>query len=241
MDEYVEYKVDPRPAARGIYIPRELAGYYRAATPIDRWAPSSARLFYWIRRGLVAAPYQSAPAEDVVATFDDLVTSQAITLLREAGIPLPKIRDAELYFADLYKVSQPFTHRSFWTSGPDIFGRLGDLLISGTRGGQIAMEFMRSWLHPVETRFGFNDDTGRPEIWEPRHYVELSPSVQFGQPCIAGTRIPTSSIRMYVVGGDPPDFVANFFGITEAEVEAAVNWERARAGDSSAKRPALSR
>src|SRR5687767_8600616 len=122
MDEYQEYRVDPRPEARGIYIPRELAGYYRAATPIDRWAPSSARLFYWIRRGLIAQTYQSAPADDVVATFDDLVTSQAITLLREASIPLLKIRDAERYFASLYGVTRPFTHRSFWTSGPDIFG-----------------------------------------------------------------------------------------------------------------------
>ena len=38
--------------------------------------------------------------------------------------------------------------------------------------------------------------------------VMLDPSVQFGEPCIQDTRIPTSAIASLVHGGDPPDLVA---------------------------------
>lgn len=227
-EEHVN-RLSQSPESRGLYVPRELAGYFRAATPLDRWAPSPQRLFYWIRRGLIAAEFRDAPAREILATFNDLVTSQAITLLKEAGFPIQKIKQAEAYFADALGISQPFTHRQFWTSGPDIFGRVGERLIAGTRGGQIAMEFMAQWLTPVEAHFAFDPATDRSVAWEPQSHVELRPTVQFGQPCISGTRIPTASIMMYVSGGDPPRFVADFFGITEAEVEAAVAWESGRA------------
>ncbi len=56
--------------------------------------------------------------------------------------------------------------------------------------------------------------------------ITLEPSVQFGQSCLKGTRIPTSALWGCRAGGDPPQFIADAYGITVADVERAVEWER---------------
>lgn len=61
--------------------------------------------------------------------------------------------------------------------------------------------------------------------WSPRSGVMLDPSVQFGEPCIPNTRIPTRAIWSLVHGGDPPDLVAQSYGITPEELSAAFHWE----------------
>jgi uncharacterized protein (DUF433 family) len=226
----------PPPPARAIYLPSELASYFRAASPIDAWAPSTAQVFGWIRRGLLAPGFRQAPGSSIVADFDDVVTGQAISLLRAAGIPLRGIDRAELYFADLYGVERPFAHRSFWTSGRDIFGKLDDLLIAGTRGGQIALPFMLEQPCPVEANITFDGASGRPVAWLPVTGVELRPAVQCGQPCVAGTPIPTATIERYTRRGDPLSSVARHFGVRESDVQAVIAWELARAPRMAAVR-----
>ena len=61
--------------------------------------------------------------------------------------------------------------------------------------------------------------------WSPQPGVVLDPSVQFGEPCIQDTRIPTSALWSLVRGGDPPDLVARSYGITPQELTAALHWE----------------
>ncbi len=102
------------PAPRAIYLPTELASYLRAASPVATWAPSPRQVYGWIRRGLLAPGFRSAPEAAIIADFDDLVTAQAISLLRAAGISLRDIERAEEFFADLYGVDRPYAHRRFW-------------------------------------------------------------------------------------------------------------------------------
>src|SRR5690242_20139047 len=90
------------PTPRAIYLPSEVASYLRAASPVDTWAPSSRQVYGWIRRGLLAVPFRNAPESAIVVDFDDLVTGQAISLLRAARISLRDIERAQTFFADLY-------------------------------------------------------------------------------------------------------------------------------------------
>ena len=216
------------PAPRAIYLPSEVASYLRAASPVDTWAPSARQVYGWIRRGLLASEFRRAPEAAIVVDFDDLVTGQAISLLRAAGIPLRAIECAEEFFADLYGVDRPFAHRRFWTSGRDIFGDLDGLVITGTRGGQLAMPFMKEQPRAIEARLAFDSKTGRPTSWIPASHVELRPTMQAGQPCVSGTSILTTAIWRYARGSDTLGMVAGRLGLDQAEVEAALAWEQAR-------------
>lgn len=210
----------------GIYLPTEVSRYLVATMPATKRPPTSRRILRWIRAGLVAPERREAPGRVIVVNFGDLVTCQAITLLREAGISLRSIRKAEHYFSRLYGLAKPFAHREFWYSRPDIFGQLDGQLISGTTAGQFAFAFLQRWLEPVRKELTFAPETGSPIQWQPAEGISLRPTVQFGRPCIEGTRIPTGTIWSYVQGGDAPAFIAESFGIAVADVERAVAWER---------------
>src|SRR5215213_3750148 len=101
------------PGSRAIYLPAEIASYLRAASPVATWVLAPRQVYGWIRRGLLAPAVRNAPESSIVADFDDLVTGQAISLLRAAGISLRAIERAEAFFTDLYGIGRPFTHRSF--------------------------------------------------------------------------------------------------------------------------------
>jgi hypothetical protein len=177
------------PHPRAIYLPPEAASYFRAASPSVAWAPSSRQVYGWIRRGLLAPAFRDAPEASIVVDFDDLVTGQAISLLRAAGISLRAIERAESFFVDLYGIDRPYAHQRFWTSGRDIFGEVDGLLVAGTRGGQLAMPFMEERPRPIETHLAFDRLSGRPISWSPG-------TSSSGQPCSPvshASQVPQSS------------------------------------------------
>jgi uncharacterized protein (DUF433 family) len=214
---------------RAIYLPAELASYLRAAAPAGGWRPSTTQIHGWIQRSLLAPAFRAASVDEIVVDFEDLVTGQAIALLRAAGISLDRIERAEGFFSDLYGIDRPFAHRCFWTAGRDVFGKLGDGWIAGTRGGQLALPFDEEQPHPIETHLIFDPKTGRPVSWYPTGKIELRPTIQSGQPCISGTSILTASVKRYARGADTLSLIARKLGLDQSDVEAALDWEHARA------------
>ena len=83
--------------------------------------------------------------------------------------------------------------------------------------GQLAMSILKDYLIPV-SGLQFQDHVASK--WSPQPGVMLDPSVQFGEPCIQDTRIPTSALWSLVHGGDPPDLVARSYRITPQELTA---------------------
>ena len=101
-------------------------------------------------------------------------------------------------------------------------GRLG----SETTDGRIAWEFLAEWLTPLRVELGFSSTMGQASWWRPSPGVLLQPTVQFGQPCIERTRIPTSAIWGYVNAGDAPAYLTKAYGVGIEEIERAVEWEK---------------
>lgn len=212
----------------GIYLPSEVSSYLLATLPTRQHPPTSRSIMRWIRSGLVAPERGGATGRKTVIDFEDLVTCQAIALLREAGLSLQEIRTAERYFGNRYRTAKPFARHRFWVSGTDLLGRVDGLLVLGSRGGQIALDLLVTWLNPLKVGLGFSEQTDRVERWLPMPRIRLQPNVQFGQPCVDGTRIPTGAIWGYVRAGDPARFVAESYGLTLDDVERAVEWEERR-------------
>lgn len=209
----------------GIYLPLEASGYLLATMPMEAHPPTSRRIIRWIRHGLVAPERRDTPGRELTITFEDLVTCQAVTVLREAGLSLDDVLRAERYFASLFGTARPFAHHDFWYSGSDVFGRVDGVLVAGSKNGQIAFNFIESWLARLNRSLGFSETSHQANCWQPVDGVTLRPNVQLGQPCVEGTRIPTSAIWSYVVAGDSPTFIANAYGLEVGQVERAVAWE----------------
>ena len=84
------------------------------------------------------------------------------------------------------------------------------------------MSILKSYLIPV-SGLQFQDQVASK--WSQQPSVMLDPSVQFGEPCIQHTRLPTRAVSSLVRGGDPPDLVTRSYGITPQELTAALHWE----------------
>ena len=84
------------------------------------------------------------------------------------------------------------------------------------------MDVLREYLIPVH---GLTFKNRLAATWEPSGGVLLDPMVQFGAPCVKGTRVPTRSIWGMIEAGDSPRWVAESYRLSEEEVEAAIAWE----------------
>src|SRR5947208_12007996 len=98
----------------GMYSPTEVSSYLLVTLPAQMGPPTSRRIFRWIRAGLVAPGRREQAGRDLVINFDDLVTCQAITILRAAGFSLEGIRRTEAFFSREYRLAKPFADRRFW-------------------------------------------------------------------------------------------------------------------------------
>jgi len=56
--------------------------------------------------------------------------------------------------------------------------------------------------------------------------ISRNKKIQFGDYCIRGTRIPITSIRAMVKGGDSIECLVESYNITREQVEAALNFRR---------------
>lgn len=115
-----------------------------------------------------------------------------------------------------------------WTYASDVFIEFEHELIAATRYGQIAMEFIRQWLEEVNLDMTFDRDD-IADSWSPRSGIELNPHIQFGEPCVKGTDIPTKALWSKIRAGDPPSVVASLYEIEESSVRDAVAWEKSLA------------
>ena len=58
--------------------------------------------------------------------------------------------------------------------------------------------------------------------------IVIDQRIQFGYPCIRGTRIPAESVAMHYAGGDSVPIIARTYGgLTEAEVQACIDYVNA--------------
>ncbi len=95
--------------------------------------------------------------------------------------------------------------------------------MSVIRHWQIAMDSFIHQVQPVH-RLSFDMFTEAAN-WTPIKGVLLDPLVQFGEPCIQGTRIPTEVVLAFRQAGDSVRGIADAYGLSHAQIEEAIDWE----------------
>ena len=184
-------------------------------------------LIRWIHQGLAHPALASIPGRQLLLTFEDLISMRVITFLRALGYSFHKIREAESVLRATTDHPRPFATDDIWAEKErpkDIFGEMTAALLVATRHGQMAFRQLFQ-EHLVNVSGLTFNEKGIATTWTPRLDIRLDPKVQFGRPCIAGTRIPTGDIAGMVTGGDSIEFLARSYRLKRKQVETAIKWE----------------
>ena len=192
----------------GAYTLRETAVLLRATTP-----PSDVNVRQWKRRRdrfIEATTYHVSQWIRRGLGWDEPVRVSS--------------RDRVVTFADLVRLRMIALLRSRGIAFKDILA--ADELFAASRQGQLAFEeFMGAFLTPASHGLTFTTD-GTPALWQPWPTVLIDPEIQFGAPCIAGTRVETRSLWSLNQAGDSVDLLAEAFHLRKEHVRDAIEWEQ---------------
>jgi uncharacterized protein (DUF433 family) len=85
------------------------------------------------------------------------------------------------------------------------------------------MEFFEQYLQPSHNMTF--DLFGLSASWRPHDNVLFDPLVQYGEPCIEGTRVPTQVVWSFYKARDSVESLSYFYGIQANKIKDAIAWE----------------
>jgi uncharacterized protein (DUF433 family) len=171
-------------------------------------------------------------------SFKNLVECYVLEVIRLSHeIHLRTIRYSLSTALAKYPSRHPFADYQLSTHDGHIY--LDDRqLIDLSRGGQFAFrEFMDNSFRRVERNsqglaerlFPFTKKTQMSQgKTEASRTVVIDPTISFGSPVLAGSRITTGFLASRYRGGDSISTLAKDYGREEREIEEALIWERAK-------------
>ena len=175
----------------------------------------------WVRLGFVEAERGAAQP---LLTFEDLISLRVVGKLRAAGVELTTIKNAEHQLARLWGIAKPFAAGRFRTA----YGAIITALSEGERPVAVDATFQEILIELIQKELkdvSYDEGTGRARLWRAYQHVALRPDLQFGQPCIEGTRVTTMTVVQFVGGGETFEELAIDLGVEVPKLQAAVRYE----------------
>lgn len=211
----------------GIYGLRETARYLANTPPLTNGnAIHINKLRYWIATSVPSIQgVTHIPSRQRLITFLDLISMRMVVVLRSRRIPLQNIRNTESWLRKEFNVPFPLATKSLWTYGGQIYIKFHEHILAASKFGQRAMEFIDNWLKEVDLDMTFNV-AENADSWLVHKNVRINPTIQLGEPCIDGTRIPTSIVWSKHKAGDSIEMIARSHNLQEQQVADAVEWEK---------------
>ncbi len=202
---------------KGVYDAREIEHLLAIPTyRLSRWAAPDP---------INGRPLVS-PAFDWAFSFHDLVALWVVNRLRSERVPEADIRLGCELLSMHFKLEQPLSHKrvidSIATSGNSFLARFdADWTDIGKNAQGVFQPVVLIYLERIE----FGED-GQPYRWNPWRGVTLDPLVQAGTPCIAGRRIPTSTVAD-LLEVQAAEELAEDFEVSVEAIAAAAEFEEA--------------
>lgn len=164
-------------------------------------------------------------------SFRNLVEVHVLAALtRKHLVKLPEVRKALRYLEREFVSRHPLAEEHMLIAGKDLFVEKYGSLINVSHEGQIAMkEVLARHLARID-----RDPSGAPirlfpfttsDRSDTDTPVTINPRIQFGRPCITGTRVPTEEIADRCKAGEKIEELATDFGCSRDQVEAAIRYE----------------
>ena len=184
-------------------------------------------LSWWSREGLGATDDKQPAGTTKFINFMELVSFRMIATMRACGISREDIKLAHSLLRARWGWKYPFAMQQMWVGAPDLFVEIDGAPVAVTRFWQSALGLMREFLIPVvNEHYGLSfDSKQQASSWSPSAGVLMDPGLQFGEPCIEGTRIPTETVWAFYQAGDSVDLLARMYDLAATQVTAAIEWE----------------
>lgn len=167
--------------------------------------------------------------ESMYASFLDLIDLIFVKSFLDRGVSLQKLRRALRETVRLLD-GHHFAQRMFFTDGKKIYLKVKDEaedLLELLSGGQWAVAPV---IRAVAQQIVFDKPTGFARKWYPLGkdgLIVLDPAISFGRPTIIGHSTTTANVYDLFVGeSENAKSVCSWLNLKEAEVAAAVNFER---------------
>jgi uncharacterized protein (DUF433 family) len=181
----------------------------------------------WVRAGVGAEPLYDVAGQSTLLTFDDLISLLVVRELRKAEVPMLTVKRIEAQLAQLWHVKRPFASGHFSTRYGAVVTSVDDVVHPVAVTGavqEIFYELIKNDLRDVSY-----DAELRARSWRPTAYVLIRPDLQFGAPCVEGTRVTTRTIREYLDAGESIEELAHEFHLTSEQIAAVSQWEKSLA------------
>ena len=215
---------------RGVYSPREAGLLIGASTDtVSSWVRG--------RKGTAVGAVFKRDYDELAGktllSFYDLIELWVVEQLRRRGMSLQRIRKQSRKAAEALNVSHPFgTRRVAFYFG---VGRPKSLVMEDERGwtdvetGQLLIkEILAGYFERVD----FDPTTDAAVRFWPAGRdvpVVVDPQRGYGAPTVEGTRLSVDLIKRLIGAGDSVEQIARAYEIRPAQVEAARDFEFAKA------------
>jgi len=180
----------------------------------------SERVLPWLTQILNPTRHRAHNAD---YSFSDLVSLFVVRELLRKGVRPARIREAEDFLRRDLKIDRPFVFEDIKTDGVDVFFRDNviptQIEAASLRGQQVFREAIKDRLTSVR----YTDGTAA--YWVPMPGVLVDPRVQFGEPVVEGTRVPTEAVAN-VARNLGTERAALRFGLGTELVETAISFEQ---------------
>jgi len=170
-----------------------------------------------------------------LATWGEFVECRLLSEYRHVGVPMVNMRPVVQRLRSELEVQYPLASAQMWLEphGKELVfhvqgnSRL-DKKLWVVRTGQYELDF--EWTPPAE-RFinAAKWDDERTELLSlrmPGDLVEINPRMGFGDPVLVGRNVRTDVIGELVRAGEPVWWIAETYGLTEEQVNAAAAYEQ---------------
>ncbi|MDP0500942.1 MAG: DUF433 domain-containing protein [Verrucomicrobiota bacterium JB022] len=163
--------------------------------------------------------------------FLDLIELRFMHFFLAQGVSLQRIKQVHQALQHRHGISHPFSTGQYGTDRVNILEQaadeLGERLWVNVTSGQAELKFVEQFIHQLD--FGSDSLAAR---WWPRgrdNLVVLDPQRNFGKPMLASCGVPTRAIITALRANDTVEAVAEWYEVSIAEVQAALEFERSLA------------
>jgi uncharacterized protein (DUF433 family) len=188
----------------------------------------------------VRAVIHAADPRQHMLSFVNLVELHVLdSIRRQHRVELASVRKAVAFLRREFKAEHPLADIQMETNGKDLFvDRLGKL-VNVSREGQLAMrDVLDKFLRRIDRDpkglairlFPFTRSARLPDesaATEAPRIVAIEPTIAFGRPVIAGSRIPTIEVAERFKAGDSFELLADEYQRPVSEIQEAIRCELA--------------
>ena len=159
-------------------------------------------------------------------SFHTLVEFYVMMQLSEAGVKPKEVLKAHSLLSHQFNTAFPFAQKALLegmqTDGKKVYLHFEDQILSLDGSQQLNLGLIKAFFKNLE--FDGNEMASRFWPMGKDKSVVIDPERKFGHPIINGHNIYPEVLHSHIKAGDPKEYIALIFEITEKEVQDAIDY-----------------